>query len=72
MCDCDDTPAWADRVIETPGYYCTPEIWHTAENVAVSGLVEIDSDATLIDVRNTGAVEFTAGSYQLWARRIPN
>lgn len=71
-CKCDNTPALGDRTQPADGYYCQDQIWHTAENVAVSGLVVTPEDNTLLTVRNTGMYTFTASAFQFWARKIPD
>lgn len=79
-CSCDGSPAIGDRRVASSSgsgsggsysyYYCPPEIWHTAENVAVSGLIRLDNSGQVLTVRNTGMYKFAAGAFQLWALQV--
>jgi len=83
-CVCHGSPIIVDAAVrvpaegsESPGdpeygyeyYDCEQETWHTAENVAVSGLVELTAPNTLLNVRNTSSYSFTVGAFLLSAKR---
>ena len=72
-CTCDGGKVWVDRQTAASAAYsgaCAEEKWHTAENVAVSGVIEVDAASTGINVINSGAVTYTASNFLLWARRL--